>query len=75
MKVFSVTTKNEAGEHKLDVNKVLELLIRIVAVVGAIIALRASRRGEKQQEFLKYQFSPSYLNEVKQKEAQNQRSK
>jgi hypothetical protein len=80
MKLLSVTTPNEAGEHKLDPNKIVELLIRIVAVVGAIVALRASKQSgqnkEKiatQQHFLNVDRGSEYVAEVE--KSANQRRK
>jgi hypothetical protein len=64
MKLLSVTTKNDAGETKLDPNKIVELLIRVVAVLGAIIAWRASQQTGKQTEFLEHQFTPEYYHSV-----------
>jgi hypothetical protein len=75
MKLLEVTTKNDAGEHQLDWNKLIELLVKLAGIAGIIVGVWATKQGQKQQEFLKYQFTPQYLNQVEQGNAPNQQRK
>ena len=64
MKLLEVTTAHpETGEHHLDPNKIVELAIKLLAVVAAIIAMRATNQATQnaqkiqgQQHFLRHQF-------------------
>ena len=75
MNLLSIHTKQDDGTHKLDPNKIVELLIKVVAVIAGVMALKASNQSQKQQEFLKYQFTPTYIDQVEKGNAPNQRSK
>ena len=72
MNLLSVHTKQDDGTRKLDFNKIIELLVKLAGIAGIIVGVWATKQNQKQQEFLKYQFTPEYLNTVEQGNAPNQ---
>ena len=66
MNLLKVHRTAEDGSKKLDVNLIVELGIKLLAVVAAIIAMRAtnqanqnSQKLQSQQHFLRHQFDGS----------------
>ena len=83
MKLLEVTTAHpETGEHHLDPNKIIELGIKLLAVVAAIIAMRATNQANQntqkiqtQQNFLNVDRGSNYVATVERSNAANQRRK
>ena len=81
MKLLEVTTAHpETGEHHLDPNKIVELAIKLLAVVAAIIAMRATNQANQnaqkiqtQQHFLNVDRGSNYVATVERSNAVNQR--
>jgi len=86
MKILQVHSVAEDGSKKLDMNLIVELGIKLLAVVAAIIAMRATNQAnqnaqkiQSQQNFLRHQFDgtgvdSNYVERV-QSTVPNQRSK
>jgi len=83
MKLLEVTTAHpETGEHHLDPNKIVDLLIKVVAVVGTVLAIRASNQAnqnqqklQSQQHFLNVDRGSNYVATVEHNAVNQQRRK
>ena len=82
MKILQVHSVAEDGSKKLDVNLIVELGIKLLAVVAAIIAMRAtnqanqnSQKIQTQQHFLNVDRGSNYVATVERSNAANQRRK
>ena len=82
MKILQVHSVAEDGSKKLDMNLIVELGIKLLAVVAAIIAMRATNQANQnaqkiqtQQHFLNVDRGSNYVATVERSNAANQRRK
>ena len=79
MKILQVHSVAEDGSKKLDMNLIVELGIKLLAVVAAIIAMRATNQANQntqkiqtQQNFLNVDRGSNYVATVERSNAVNQ---